>query len=1162
MKETTAGPPDGELVDAEARRSICQDLDHTLFVEAAAGTGKTTTLVGRILAVIRSGLGTLDRIAAVTFTEKAAGEMKLRLRAEIERLRVADETTGVERQRLEQAIEHLELARIGTIHAFCADLLHERPIEAGVDPLFEILPEDEAETLIDAVFDEWFERVLADPPEGIRRVLRRRPKGRNAAGPRLSLRAAVTSLVLHRDFPANWTREPFDRDGAIDAFVQTLREVGDQFALADDPEDWLAKNLRAIARFIEEVDLQERVRDRDYDGLEATLRGLAAHGTGWHWRGSPYKGFCDGVRRDQVIERRDAAKAALDRLLEESGADLAACLREDLRPVVAAYEARKQRDGRLDFLDLLIRARNLVRDDREVRSELQGRCSHFFVDEFQDTDPLQAEILLLLSADDPEANDWRNLRPVAGKLFFVGDPKQSIYRFRRADVAMYEAIKRRLADMGAKVVQLTTSFRSLPGPQEAVNGAFSRAMTSRADGSQADYVPLSPYRGSHVGQPSVVALPVPRPYSHYDDGNGKITKYAIEASLPDAVGAFVEWLIRDSGWTVEDKDNPGHPVPVAPRHICILFRRFQSWGEDVTRPYVQALEARRIPHVLVGGSSFHAREEVMALRNALSAIEWPDDMLSVFATLRGPLFALTDDQILAFRHRVGSLHPLRHVDAAELEAPEQEVAEALSMLGRLHAGRNRRSIADTVHRLLHAVRAHAGIAIWPTGEQALSNFLRVTDRARRFERRGAASFRAFVEMLEDEAELGRGGEAPVVEEGTEGVRIMTVHKAKGLEFPVVVLADLTCRSVRDDPSQFVEPDRGLWAEALCGVVPHDLLRNRAIELERDRAEAVRVAYVAATRARDLLVVPAVGDEPQEGWLDVLNPALYPERSAWGQVDQAAGCPGFGQDSVVERPPRVGRPASVAPGLHVAEAGNPVVWWDPTILRLDVEQSVGLRQNKLLQADESGEIAASGVDAQEQWQSRRQRSLEEGKRCAMRVETVTSAAAAPAAAAVGTIDIEVVTGNRVGRPRGKRFGALVHAVLAVVDLDANEEGVRATAHAQGSLMGAPPDELAAAVQAVVEALRHPVLRRAAAARDSIRRESPVMLPVSGDRIVEGVLDLAFREEADGRHQWTVVDFKTDHELGARRAIYEEQLRLYVRAVEAATGEGVRGIILVV
>ena len=168
---------EADFPDREARRAIRDDLEATLFVEAAAGTGKTTALVGRIASVLRSGRSTLERIAAVTFTEKAAGEMKLRLRAELERVRAAAPEGGDEHRRLERALEQLELARIGTIHAFCADLLHERPIEAGVDPVFEVLAEEEAERLLDAAFDAWFERTLSMPPEGVRRMLRRRGRG-------------------------------------------------------------------------------------------------------------------------------------------------------------------------------------------------------------------------------------------------------------------------------------------------------------------------------------------------------------------------------------------------------------------------------------------------------------------------------------------------------------------------------------------------------------------------------------------------------------------------------------------------------------------------------------------------------------------------------------------------------------------------------------------------------------------------------------------------------------------------------------------------------------------------------------------------------------------------------------------------------------------------
>jgi ATP-dependent helicase/nuclease subunit A len=218
------------------------------------------------------------------------------------------------------------------------------------------------------------------------------------------------------------------------------------------------------------------------------------------------------------------------------------------------------------------------------------------------------------------------------------------------------------------------------------------------------------------------------------------------------------------------------------------------------------------------------------------------------------------------------------VDRAVLDPGTIEVADALALLRQLHIGRNRRPIAETITMLLAAVRAHAGMALWPTGEQALANCQRLIGMARRFEG-SASSFRAFVEKLEADAERGEADEAPIVEEGTEGIRVMTVHKAKGLEFPVVILADPTCNATRDTPSRHIEPVRRLWLEPLCNSAPVELLEAADAELKRDHAEAIRVAYVAATRARDLLVAPVCGDQPIEGWLEVLDPMLYPQDDA-------------------------------------------------------------------------------------------------------------------------------------------------------------------------------------------------------------------------------------------------------------------------------------------
>jgi ATP-dependent exoDNAse (exonuclease V) beta subunit len=1159
-----------DRADANARSRISTEFGTTFFVEAAAGTGKTTALVGRIVGLIRSGRGTLAQTVAVTFTEKAAGEMKLRLRLEIEKARA--DATSEERARLNRALEELELARIGTIHAFCGDLLSERPIEAGVDPVFTMLDDEEAAALADQAFERWLQRILAGPPEGPRRILRRRS---GLDPPQELLRTAMHTLREHRDFPRPWRRDPFDRNSAIDALMRSLADVAELGRESSRSDDWLARNLAEIARFVREATRLEVVRGRDYDGLEAELRELARNRRrfrGWGYKGWPNTTFGD-LTRDEVLTRRDAVRADLEAFIASSEADLAPLLHEALQDAIADYELLKSKSGCLDFLDLLIKARDLVRDNAGVRRELQSRFSHFFIDEFQDTDPLQAEILLLLAADDPSVTDWRAVRLVPGKLFLVGDPKQSIYRFRRADVTLYEDIKRRLLAVDAEVLHLTTSFRAPPSIQRLVNDAFAPAIA--ADPEASGYVALEPSRPEIGGRPTIVALPVPKPYGDY----GNIIDSRINESFPGAVGAFVDWLINESGWTVEEERRQ---VPIRPRHIAILFRRFRFFRSDVTRPYVRALEARRIPHVLVGGRSFHDREEVMALRNAITAIEWPDDELKVFATLRGPFFALSDEALLAFRQQINGdgtvtirhLNPARAVDRAALDPASAEVADALDLLRRLHAGRNSRPIAETVTMLLQAVRAHAGIALWQNGEQALANCQRLIDMARHFERR-ASSFRAFVESVEEEAEHGEVNEAPIVEEGTEGVRVMTVYKAKGLEFPVVILADPTCPLTREQPNRHIDAARSLWLEPLCGATPIELREASDLEMKRDRAEAIRVAYVAATRARDLMIVPTCGDEPIEGWLEILNPVLYPTEDARRRSQLAPGCPVFGEESVLERGPK-GRPpagGSVRPGLHVpAQGGAPIVWWDPAVLALEVEELAPLRQQRILEADADGAAAAESKRNYAEWKTEREALLAKASEPSLLVRTVTSLvrSAAGRSAIEGSrsgaeprVNVDRVERGDIERPGGRRFGALVHALLASIDFKAGVAAVEAVAAVHGRIVGATGEEMTAAIATIGRVLEHPILRRAAiVGNEGLRRETPVMLTIDDGSLIEGVIDLAFRDDTSEFTGWTVVDFKTDREFDEASDQYIAQVRVYSKAVAAATSTVARGVLLVV
>ena len=471
------------------------------------------------------------------------------------------------------------------------------------------------------------------------------------------------------------------------------------------------------------------------------------------------------------------------------------------------------------------------------------------MDEFQDTDPLQAEILLLLCADpdaEGEQTDWLKVKVVPGKLFVVGDPKQSVYRFRRADVRVYEAVRERIREAGGEVLELSTSFRSRPSLQRFVNAAFGEEMGEGEPGVQARHVALAPHREDREDQPSVVALPLPTPYG--DFGKNPFNKN-VEACAPDVVASFVAWLVRESGWKVEGREGWR---PVRSGDVCFLFSRMRNrFSGDITLPYVRALQRRGLSHVLLGGSSFHDREEVLALRHALAAIEWPDDGLAVYATLRGPLLSISDDVLLRHRNAAGAIHPFADPAGG---GGEPTVVAALALLRRLHESRNLRPVADTLSDLLESTRAHAGLAFWSAPRQTLANVSRLLDQARAFDARGATSFRAFVRWLEGQAEEAATGDAPFLEEGAEGVRLMTVHKAKGLEFPVVVLCDPTARETFAFPSRHVDPESRLWATSLANAAPLELQSHRDEVLNADRAERVRLAYVAATRARDLLVI--------------------------------------------------------------------------------------------------------------------------------------------------------------------------------------------------------------------------------------------------------------------------------------------------------------------
>jgi ATP-dependent helicase/nuclease subunit A len=1194
--------PASTLRDHADRLLIRDGLDHSVIVEAAAGTGKTTELVSRILNVLARGRAKIEQIVAVTFTEKAAGELKLRIRKELEsfRQRAGDPDAQAN---LTDAIQRIEEAHVSTIHGFCADMLRERPVEARVDPLFEVLTEPRAARIFNDAFRAWLHAQLEAPPEGVRRALRRSiwsRDGRDAGeGPIDRIRRAGRELAEWRDFTGAWRRDPFDRDAELTRVLAGIREVARLTDLSGSKHDTLYLDTRFVRELAHDTDVAGRFDAEDLDGWEARVIDLSQNRDLRRARRGRERAYGPGVDRDAVWAAYEALMHQLDAFQRAADADLAALLHRELRAVVSAYEDLKRRAGALDFVDLLLRARDLLTAHRRVRQAFQERFTHLFVDEFQDTDPLQAEILLLLSANDPAEGDWRRITPVPGKLFIVGDPKQAIYRFRRADVETYREVCELLEARGAKRAFLHTSFRSTPAIQRAVNAAFAPHMTGDRATLQAVYRPLAESRPETPDQPSVIVLPVPEPY-----GVRRVAGYAIEHSLPDAVGAFVHWLVTASAWTVTERttrDELPIAVPIKPRHICVLFRRFLHFGDDVTRPYVDALEARGVPHLLVGGKSFHDREEVETIRAALAAIEWPDDELSVFATLRGALFALDDETLAEYRHRYKTVHPFRAPAAGAAGLPD--VAAALDLLRRLHSRRNYRPVADTITELLNATRAHVAFALRAAGEQSLANVLHVAELARQFELNGGISFRGFVEELQGQADGGQAAEAPILEEGSDGVRLMTVHKAKGLEFPVVILADMTAKLRSDRADRRIDRSQNACYLRLGRWTPVELATHEAVEIARDEAEGVRVAYVAATRARDLLVVPAVGDVAWDGgWTTPLDGAIYPLSSARRAAAAAVGCPEFTKDSVWKRPDDdPSTPMTVCPGQHTFAGDDgpySVVWWDPHALDLGVERAMGIRRETLIMKDVPESVVADGLREYRIWETARDAAIRNGATPSLAVRTATEWSASGAGdgdeeqtretdayeppvqrglfedegpAVPGRLyrparhdarrggEVLVVDARGPERPGGARFGELVHAMLASAPLGADRPDLDALATVQGRILAASPDEIAAAIDTVERVLAHDLLKRARAAdgRGACRRETPVTCTLADGSLVEGVVDLAFEEAG----RWTIVDYKTDRELAASgEDRYRRQVAFYASAVGQATGCAASGVLI--
>ena len=1101
-------------IDQEIRDASTGDLDTCFFLEAGAGTGKTRILVERVQEIVRRGLAEIDQVVVITFTEKAAGELRARVRDSLhQQLAGAAEP---ELSRYRAALHGLVSAHIETIHAFASSLLREFPLEARINPGFQQLDEVASRVDFQEQWDDWIWNLAGRHLTAVESCVR--------LGMALGTVHEVAGILdRHRELRLGRSAPHRPDAKQLLQRMRDLRATGDELAAScTSAADRCLRSYRELRRQLVAVEQLSRAGPgpRQRVLVEAGLHGVDCR---------PQPGNRRNWRSEEALERmRELQRDAHQQLTSfRSGLndDALHRLSVALTAFVKNAAAERRGAGKLNFDDLLIEARALVAGNAEVRAVLRDRFRFLLVDEFQDTDPLQAEMVFLLAADDPAPaaggapDSWQTVTLQPGKLFIVGDPKQSIYRFRRADIDTYLRAKevfRRQPAGRARIATVSQNFRSVPQIVDWVNATFAAVLTPnpRFPGAQPEYLPIHADRAA-AGEPRVALL---YPTTSLHETRLKELR-RVEASV---IARLIADLVGNSRWRISATEAGADGTrPVALRDICILVET----RTDVEL-YTGELARYGVPYIVDGGRDFFQHQEISDLAAILRAVDDPSDQVSLVAALKSAAFCCSDVDLLHHRLEHHSFNLLAR------EFPDTTVGTALSDLAALYRAKSELTLPFLVDRAIRANFLAEPLLITSRQRQRAANLRAIVDRAAEFAVNESDALRPFVRWLTSrQGESGGERDLHLAETDDDLVRVMTVHGAKGLEFPVVILAKLSAgvyhgaaRSVVDRASGVIEFAVG---ERDNRFSTPGFAAASAREAAYGHAEQARLLYVAATRARDLLVVSAFRSEEHPGMF-VHLPALPSWVSVFdGGLREAGGARVILESDLPQPLPLAQPPVTDYPGDLAAR------WQGQKARRAErLTRGPAYTTPSLLAAEAHKEPRETEP---------RDRSAPESD---LNRFGDTDRALASADGAEGTAF--------VGSSAGLRRGSLVHEVLYRCALG-DAADADAWAHRLAAEQGSP--ELAAEVARFAAAIIHsPTMERVRAAR-RVLRELPLAWYEAGpNRYVEGFVDLAF-EEADG---WILADYKTDAVPAAAQGGIDRLLERYRPQVEeyrraaAATG----------
>ena len=1135
---------------------------------AGAGTGKTSALVEQYLALLsgETTLGPLnvEQIVAITFTEKAAAEMKERIHNEIEKKIAPSHPSGPEpvsggEQMWQEAWRKLFGANITTIHSFCARVLRENPVEAGIDPGFGVLDDQETQVLLERVIKQ---RVVSGVQEENSHAIRlvsdyelRRPGtfGTGLIEILINLLTNIRTEGISLDQIERYAQKadkqareglPLSIQSLKDTFAElktALREEGKEDGFAMALEKWPS--------------LEKKLKLSDWDFEVLITEAFPDFLSSLKMSGKIAQSIKEPIEKIRSILGNDkkgkGCENNLPRLYSQiQSKKITTALIFLLRDIDLSYAEEKARTSMLDFDDLQIHTRDLLRSSPRVRERYQRLYQVIMVDEFQDTNDIQREIIYYLSEDpkylarlSPQEDYRGKIRLGDNRLFVVGDPKQSIYGFRGADVSVFLDVMEEVEKRGKKFF-LRENRRSLPPLINFTNALFSELMSDSGEfGEESHLVPVR----SEKEQIGVEFLLV-------SQGKDSDEKRQIEAR---AIANRILQLVGN----IDIFPKSGEKKCADFRDIAILFQAMTK-----SHIYERELRHRNIPYYTVRGGGFYGCQEIKDLLNVLQAVESDNAEVGLAGFLRSPMVGLSDETLYQLRREGGSLYSILSPDKltlASLNEEEQEkVRFARGLLQKLKAAKDRLSSAELIARVLEGTGYSALLLTTFQGEQKVANLHKLIEVARNFEGKEIFTFHDFVRHLENLVnEESREQEAQIFLEGSDCVQLMSIHQAKGLEFPIVFIADLD-RGPSKGPSGNViySKAHGIAVklrEVTGGEFLNTSLYDKVTEEARrkEEAEKRRLFYVATTRARDHLVLsgPIFNTRSKNTWAARLRDFLSdysqeitsfladPEPSTLSLRIKKPGplAEGYTIDLLLSKAERVEEKCK--------EESRPLIQEYPEIEKL---KSLPQPFTKPIQA-QAAKILTQACE------------FHPGPRKDFSISATALSSFISCrrkfyyTEVLGLTEFPL-TVRKAGLPP-MEAGSLVHRILEKLDLSLTGEALSTQLNdlfqQDPRSLRAGTDELKQmkkAIQAFIESEPGTKISHSPA----VFRELPVMLKLSEDSFslyLQGIADILFHESGK---QWTVMDYKYTSQSQESPGQYRAQLLIYALAVYEALPEDIR------